>query len=135
LHDRECSLQRRHQKLVEEAPATALPQALRERLQAHALALGRHTRYRGLGTVEFAVLGDEAVFLEVNPRLQVEHPVTEAVTGLDLVALQLRTVFNGALPLAQHEVPAPRGVAVQARLCAEDPLQGFLPATGTVTCF
>ena len=135
LHDRECSLQRRHQKLIEEAPAPDLPAALRERLHAHALALGRHTRYRGLGTVEFALLGDEAVFLEVNPRLQVEHPVTEGVTGLDLVALQLRTVFDGRLPLAPHEVPAPRGVAVQARLCAEDPLQGFLPATGTVACF
>ncbi|MCC2673610.1 MAG: Carbamoyl-phosphate synthase chain ATP-binding protein, partial [Ramlibacter sp.] len=127
LHDRECTLQRRFQKVVEEAPVTSIPDAQRESLWTHALALGRATRYLGLGTVEFAVTADGAVFLEVNPRLQVEHPVTETVTGLDLVALQIETVATGRLPLAQAEVPRPRGVAVQARLYAEDPSQGFLP--------
>lgn len=135
LWDRECSLQRRHQKVVEEAPVLSLPQALRERLWASAVALGRASRYLGLGTVEFAVLGDEAVFLEVNPRLQVEHPVTEAVTSLDLVALQLATVAEGRLPLTQAQVPAPRGVAVQARLYAEDPARGFMPACGELLVF
>ena len=135
LHDRECTLQRRFQKVVEEAPATSIPERLREQLAAHAIALGRETRYLGLGTVEFAVLGESAVFLEVNPRLQVEHPVTEAVTGLDLVQLQIETVATGRLPFAQPDVPALRGVAVQARLYAEDPARGFLPATGRVALF
>ena len=90
LWDRECSLQRRHQKVVEEAPALPLAPGLRERLLDAAVALARHVRFRALGTVEFLVVGDSFHFLEVNPRLQVEHPVTEAVTGLDLVALQLR---------------------------------------------
>jgi acetyl/propionyl-CoA carboxylase alpha subunit len=130
LYDRECSLQRRHQKVVEEAPVLSLPLAQRQRLWDWAVALGRASRYRGLGTVEFAVLGEEVVFLEVNPRLQVEHPVTEAVTGLDLVALQIATVAQGRLPLAQAQVPAPTGVAVQARLYAEDPARGFLPSCG-----
>ncbi|WBY03579.1 biotin carboxylase N-terminal domain-containing protein [Ramlibacter tataouinensis] len=135
LGDRECSLQRRHQKVVEEAPAASVPLALRERLWAHAVALGEATQYLGLGTVEFAVTDEGAVFLEVNPRLQVEHPVTECVTGLDLVELQVRTVCERRLPLRQPEVPALRGHAVQARLYAEDPEQGFLPSTGTIHVF
>lgn len=135
LWDRECSLQRRFQKVVEEAPATSISQALRERLQAQAVALGQAVNYLGLGTVEFAVSGEEAVFLEVNPRLQVEHTVTESVTGLDLVALQIRTVHDGYLPLSEAERPEPRGVAVQVRLYAEDAAQGFLPATGRVDVF
>ncbi|MGV3492990.1 MAG: biotin carboxylase N-terminal domain-containing protein [Ramlibacter sp.] len=135
LHDRECTLQRRFQKVVEEAPVTSLPGHLRDQLAAHAIALGRATRYLGLGTVEFAVTGHDAVFLEVNPRLQVEHPVTEAVTGLDLVQLQVETVATGRLPFEQADLPAPRGVAVQARLYAEDPAQGFLPSTGRVALF
>lgn len=135
LWDRECSLQRRFQKVVEEAPATSISQALRERLQAQAVALGQAVNYLGLGTVEFAVSGEEAVFLEVNPRLQVEHTVTESVTGLDLVALQIRTVHDGCLPLSEAERPEPRGVAVQVRLYAEDAAQGFLPATGRVDVF
>jgi 3-methylcrotonyl-CoA carboxylase alpha subunit len=135
VFDRECSLQRRHQKVIEEAPVTSLPLALRERLWAHAVALGRHTRYRGLGTVEFAVVDGDAIFLEVNPRLQVEHPVTEAVTGLDLVSLQIDAVCEGRLPPGMETLAAPRGVAMQARLYAEDPLQGFMPSTGTVAVF
>jgi acetyl/propionyl-CoA carboxylase alpha subunit len=135
LFDRECSLQRRFQKVVEEAPVTSIAQPLRERLWAHAVALGRAARYLGLGTVEFAVAGDEAIFLEVNPRLQVEHPVTEAVTGLDLVQLQIETVAQRRLPFAQQDVPAPKGVAVQARLYAEDAHRGFLPSTGRITQF
>ena len=135
LYDRECSLQRRHQKVVEEAPVLSLPQAQREILWRHALAIASEARYLGLGTVEFAATPEGAVFLEVNPRLQVEHPVTEAVLGLDLVQLQVEAVAQRRLPLAQAQVPAPRGVAVQARLYAEDPQRGFLPATGTVRSF
>ncbi|TFZ08816.1 acetyl/propionyl/methylcrotonyl-CoA carboxylase subunit alpha [Ramlibacter humi] len=135
LFDRECSLQRRHQKVVEEAPVLSLPQRVREELWKHAVAIGREARYLGLGTVEFAVTPDGAVFLEVNPRLQVEHPVTEAVLGLDLVALQIETVARGALPFTQEDAPAPEGVAVQARLYAEDPARGFLPSTGRLSVF
>jgi acetyl/propionyl-CoA carboxylase alpha subunit len=135
LFDRECTLQRRYQKVVEEAPATSIPQKLREQLWCHAVALGRAANYLGLGTVEFAVTEQGAVFLEVNPRLQVEHPVTEAVTGLDLVQLQVETVASGRLPFAQAEVPTPNGVAVQARLYAEDAQRQFLPATGRIEFF
>lgn len=135
LYDRECTLQRRFQKVVEDAPVTSISGEMRQQLWSHAVALGQATRYLGLGTVEFAVTGQGAVFLEVNPRLQVEHPVTEAVTGLDLVALQIEAVVEGRLPLRQDQLPAPRGVAVQARLYAEDPAHGFLPSTGRVACF
>ncbi len=135
LFDRECSLQRRYQKVIEEAPVLSLPQPQREALWRHAVAIGRQARYLGLGTVEFAATPAGAVFLEVNPRLQVEHTVTEAVLGLDLVQLQVETVAQRRLPVAQAEVPAPRGVAVQARLYAEDPQRGFLPSTGTVLAF
>ncbi|NUZ08731.1 acetyl/propionyl/methylcrotonyl-CoA carboxylase subunit alpha [Piscinibacter koreensis] len=129
LYERECTLQRRHQKVIEEAPSAGLPMALRERLLADAVKLAEAVRYRGLGTVEFVVAGDEYFFLEVNPRLQVEHPVTEEVTGLDLVELQLRIADTGALPLAQSDVRCD-GHAFEARLCAEDPAAGFLPTTG-----
>jgi acetyl/propionyl-CoA carboxylase alpha subunit len=135
LHDRECTLQRRHQKVIEEAPVTSIPQALRDRLALHALALGRASNYLGLGTVEFALTPEGAVFLEVNPRLQVEHTVTEAVTGLDLVQLQIEAVATRRLPFAQDELPRPRGVAVQARLYAEDARAHFLPTTGRLEMF
>ena len=135
LLDRECSLQRRHQKVIEEAPASGIAQAVREQLWQHAVDLGKATDYLGLGTVEFAVGDDGAVFLEVNPRLQVEHPVTEEILGLDLVALQIRTVHDNALPLTQAEVGPARGVAIQARLYAEDPARGFVPSTGQVEAF
>ena len=135
LYDRECSLQRRHQKVVEEAPVCSLSNAAREQLWAHAVALGQKVRYRGLGTVEFAVTQEAAVFLEVNPRLQVEHPVTEGILGLDLIELQIRTVASGALAISQSEVPNPSGHAIQARLYAEDPEQGFMPSTGLIQVF
>jgi hypothetical protein len=129
LFERECTLQRRHQKVIEEAPSTGLPPALRERLLADAVKLAAGVNYRGLGTVEFVVSGDEHHFLEVNPRLQVEHPVTEEVTGLDLVELQLRIADTGRLPLTQADVRC-EGHAFEARLCAEDAEAGFLPTTG-----
>ncbi|PZP94663.1 MAG: carbamoyl-phosphate synthase subunit L [Variovorax paradoxus] len=129
LFERECTLQRRHQKVIEEAPSAGLPPALRERLLADAVKLAAGVSYCGLGTVEFVVTGDEYHFLEVNPRLQVEHPVTEEVTGLDLVELQLRIADAGLLPLAQADVRCD-GHAFEARLCAEDAEAGFLPTTG-----
>ena len=135
LYDRECSLQRRHQKVVEEAPVASVPDELRRSLWSHAVAMGQAVNYLGLGTVEFAVTGNEAVFLEVNPRLQVEHPVTECITGLDLVELQMRVVFDRKLPLLQSDVPAVDGHAIQARLYAEDPERGFLPSTGLIREF
>ncbi|MGA0595898.1 acetyl/propionyl/methylcrotonyl-CoA carboxylase subunit alpha [Enterovirga sp. CN4-39] len=130
LFDRECSLQRRHQKVIEEAPVLSLPVGLREEILGHAVRLGEAVRYGGLGTVEFIVQGRRAFFLEVNPRIQVEHPVTEEVTGLDLVELQLRAVGEAALP-RQDEIRV-TGCAIEARLYAEDTARGFLPSTGTV---
>ncbi|MES2191229.1 MAG: biotin carboxylase N-terminal domain-containing protein [Pseudomonadota bacterium] len=129
LFERECTLQRRHQKVIEEAPSSGLSPQLRAALLADAVKLAAGVNYRGLGTVEFVVTGDAHYFLEVNPRLQVEHPVTEEVTGLDLVELQLRIADTGRLPLAQADVKC-TGHAFEARLCAEDAAAGFLPATG-----
>ena len=131
LFERECSLQRRHQKLIEEAPAANFPAPLRERMAADAVRLGKRLNYRGVGTVEFILHGDNYYFLEVNPRLQVEHPVTEMVTGIDIVELMLRIAAGDGLPLTQQEVIC-RGHAVEARICAEDPANGFLPCTGEI---
>jgi acetyl-CoA carboxylase, biotin carboxylase subunit len=134
LGDRDCSVQRRYQKLLEEAPAPGLGQRLRGRLHRAAVALGRRLGYRGLGTVEFLV--DQALdgffFLELNARIQVEHPVTEAVTGLDLVAEQLAVAEGRPLHFTQAEV-TPAGHAIECRINAEDPEQGFRPSPGTVT--
>ncbi len=129
LFERECTLQRRHQKLIEEAPAANLGAELRERMAADAVRLGQRLKYRGVGTVEFIVGADDYYFLEVNPRLQVEHPVTEMITGLDIVELMLRIASGEGLPLAQGDVRM-SGHAVEARICAEDPAAGFLPSTG-----
>ena len=131
LFDRECSLQRRHQKVVEEAPVARLDANLRQSILDAACRLATHTKLRGLATAEFLVVGDAFFFLEVNPRLQVEHPVTEAVTGLDLVAWQLRIAAGEGLPMGQDQI-AVCGHAMQARLYAEDPANGFAPATGMV---
>ncbi|HET6508115.1 MAG TPA: biotin carboxylase N-terminal domain-containing protein [Baekduia sp.] len=136
LGERECSLQRRHQKVVEEAPSPVVGADLRARMGDAAVALASACGYVGAGTVEFIAPGDasEFFFLEMNTRLQVEHPVTELVYGVDLVEQQLRVAAGEPLALAQDDL-VPRGHAVEARLYAEDPVNGFLPATGTVRVY
>lgn len=134
IGERECTLQRRHQKVIEEAPAIGIPEATRTRLHEAAVQAGESVAYVGAGTVEFLVDADapsDAFFIEMNTRLQVEHPVTEEVTGLDLVALQLHVAAGGAL----GEGPAVHGHAVEARVYAESPERGFIPSTGTVLLF
>jgi len=132
LRERECSVQRRYQKIIEEAPSTAVDDALRGRLGAAAVAAGEAIGYQGAGTVEFIVdQSGDFYFLEVNTRLQVEHPVTEAVTGLDLVRLQVEIAEGSPLELAQDAV-ATAGHAIEARLYAEDPANDFLPQTGRI---
>ncbi|PYC46854.1 biotin carboxylase [Litorivita pollutaquae] len=132
LFERDCTLQRRHQKVIEEAPAWGLPRTLLDKIAQDAVRLGETLDYRGLGTVEFLVAGEEYFFLEVNPRIQVEHPVTEAITGLDLVALHLRIAEGAGLGLVQDDLKI-NGHAVEARLYAEDPAMQFAPSTGTLT--
>jgi acetyl-CoA/propionyl-CoA carboxylase, biotin carboxylase, biotin carboxyl carrier protein len=132
LFERDCSAQRRHQKVIEEAPAPTISADLRERLTSAAVRLSREVGYVGAGTVEFLVSGEEAFFLEMNTRLQVEHPVTELVTGLDLVRLQLDVAQGRPLPIAQEDVRL-SGHAVEARVYAEDPAAGFLPQAGVAT--
>ena len=132
LFERDCTLQRRHQKVIEEAPAWGLPRTLLDDIARDAVRLGETLDYRGLGTVEFLVAGGEYFFLEVNPRIQVEHPVTEAITGLDLVALHLRIAEGAGLGLVQDDLTI-NGHAVEARLYAEDPAMQFAPSTGTLS--
>ena len=134
LGDRDCSVQRRYAKLIEEAPAPRLGETLRVGLRAAAVALGLHLKYQGLGTVEFLVDADRSAFwfLEANARIQVEHPVTEAVTGLDLVAEQIAVAEGRRLRLSQASVRL-AGHAIECRINAEDPAAGFAPSPGTVT--
>lgn len=128
---RECSLQRRHQKIIEESPPPNASPKLLQSLTDAALTLARSVGYSNLGTVEFLVDGDDFYFLEMNTRLQVEHPVTEMVTRLDLVELQIDIAQGRVLPLAQHQIRF-QGHAIEARVTCEDPFRGFLPATGTL---
>ncbi|CDZ77473.1 Acetyl-/propionyl-coenzyme A carboxylase alpha chain [Legionella massiliensis] len=132
LFERDCSIQRRHQKIIEEAPAPNLPEKLRQGLAEAACEVARSIDYRGAGTVEFLVDGAEHFyFMEMNTRLQVEHPVTEMITGFDLVAWQLKIAANEAIPCLQDTISA-KGHAFECRIYAEDPRQGFIPSIGQI---
>lgn len=135
LFERECSIQRRHQKVVEEAPSSVLTPELRERMGQSAIHVARSCDYVGAGTVEFLLDADHNFyFLEMNTRLQVEHPVTEMVTGLDLVRLQLEIAMGKALPFTQDDLKI-QGHAIELRVYAEDPLDNFFPSTGTLETY
>ncbi|NQW04641.1 MAG: hypothetical protein HQ485_11515, partial [Acidobacteria bacterium] len=129
LFERDCTLQRRHQKVVEESPGPTVTSAIRERMTQAAIAAARAVGYVNAGTIEFLLSGDDFYFLEMNTRLQVEHPVTEAVTGLDLVRTQLLVAAGERLPFRQDDITL-RGHAVECRVYAEDPATQFLPQAG-----
>ncbi len=135
LNERECSIQRRHQKVIEEAPSPFISDATRKAMGEQAVALAKAVRYQSAGTVEFVVGKDQSFyFLEMNTRLQVEHPVTECITGLDLVELMIRVAAGEALPLTQEQVRRD-GWAIECRINAEDPFRNFLPSTGRLVRF
>ena len=135
LNERECSIQRRHQKVIEEAPSPFISDATRQAMGAQAVQLAKAVNYQSAGTVEFVVGKDQSFyFLEMNTRLQVEHPVTECITGLDLVELMIRVAVGEKLPLTQAEVKRD-GWAMECRINAEDPFRGFLPSTGRLVRF
>ena len=135
LNERECSIQRRHQKVIEEAPSPFISEATRKAMGAQAVALAKAVRYESAGTVEFVVGRDQSFyFLEMNTRLQVEHPVTESITGLDLVELMIRVAAGEKLPLSQADVRR-EGWAMECRINAEDPFRNFLPSTGRLVRF
>ncbi|MBK8007898.1 MAG: acetyl-CoA carboxylase biotin carboxylase subunit [Rhizobiales bacterium] len=134
LGERDCTIQRRHQKLVEESPSPALTPQLRERLTASAVALARHVGYRSAGTLEYIVdaAKQEFYFIEMNTRIQVEHPVTEMLTGFDLVKMQIRIADGEPLPIAQNDVRF-SGHVIECRINAEDPEKGFMPRPGVLS--
>jgi propionyl-CoA carboxylase alpha chain len=135
LNERECSIQRRHQKVIEEAPSPFISDATRKAMGEQAVALAKAVKYQSAGTVEFVVGKDQSFyFLEMNTRLQVEHPVTESITGLDLVELMIRVAAGEKLPLAQAEVQR-NGWSIECRINAEDPFRNFLPSTGRLVRF
>jgi propionyl-CoA carboxylase alpha chain len=135
LNERECSIQRRHQKVIEEAPSPFISDATRKAMGEQAVALAKAVKYQSAGTVEFVVGKDQSFyFLEMNTRLQVEHPVTECITGLDLVELMIRVAAGEKLPLAQADVKR-AGWAIECRINAEDPFRNFLPSTGRLARF
>src|SRR6195952_343050 len=135
LHERECSIQRRHQKVIEEAPSPFLDDATRKAMGEQAVQLAKAVNYQSAGTVEFVVGKDKSFFfLEMNTRLQVEHPVTECITGLDLVEQMIRVAAGEPLAFTQEQIPR-EGWAIECRINAEDPMRGFLPSTGRLITF